>query len=195
MRETDFPLANFVLLTGYNGVACDFGRLSGGDYHDKRAVYIPRSLELSVTPWQQELREAFGQGDLTLAARPVDANRLELDFRYDVFTAREVFVQLPLIVFYDSRVLVDGEPFGGAEPAEVKHEVSISNPTMGSAVRLAVPEGHPARLNPGVWPLRWYGGEHPDQRYEPYYKICLLSVRVDGAQGRGEGRFILEVAE
>jgi len=195
MRETDFPLANFVLLTGYPEVACDFGRLSGGDYHDKRAVYIPRSLEVTITPEEQRLRESFGQGDLWLASRPQDEKNLELAFEYDVFTARELFVQLPLIAFFNSRILVDGEPFDGSGPLEVKREVRISNPTMGTTVRLTLPGGLPAKLNPGVWPLRWYGGEHPPQRYEPYYKICLLSVRVNCRDGKGGGKFMIEIVD
>ncbi len=195
MRETDFPLANFVLLTGYREVACDFGRLSGGDYHDKRAVYIPRSLTTSITPQEQVLREAFGQGDLSLVVRPLDNKHLALAFEYDVFTTREIFVQLPLIVFYNSSVLVDGEPFEDSAPHQVKNEVRISNPTMGSTVRLRIPAGLPAKLNPGVPPLRWYGGEHGPQRYEPYYKIFLLSVRVDATDGKGSGEFMVEIMD
>ena len=193
-RETDFPLANFVVLTGYQDVACDFGRLSGGDYHDKRAVYIPRSLTTSITPQEQVLREAFGQGDVSLVVRPIDERRLEIAFEYDVFTVRELFVQLPLIVFFNSTVLVDGEPFED-RPLEVKQEVWISNPTMGSTVRLTMPKGQPAKLNAGVLPLRWYGGEHPPQRYEPYYKICLLSARVDCSDGKGGGKFTVEIMD
>ncbi|MFC1614508.1 hypothetical protein ACFL5K_04355, partial [Gemmatimonadota bacterium] len=125
-----------------------------------------------------------------------DETRLELACRYDVFTTREIFIQLPLIVFYNSTVQIDGAPFEGAEPMEVKRELRIFNPTMSSSVRLTVPEGRSAKLNPGVWPLRWYGGEHPAQRYEPYYKICLLSLKVDCTrQGKGEEKFMLEILD
>ena len=129
-----------------------------------------------------------------MIVKDIDERRLEIAFEYDVFTVRELFVQLPLIVFFNSTVLVDGEPFED-RPLEVKQEVRISNPTMGSTVRLTMPKGLPVKLNPGVPPLRWYGGEHPPQRYEPYYKICLLSVRVDCSDGKGGGKFTVEIMD
>ncbi|MEA2063159.1 MAG: hypothetical protein U9P14_05635 [Gemmatimonadota bacterium] len=201
--DCDMPLANVVLLTGYNDVACDFGLLSGGRstasgdrYHDWRAVYIPRALSSEITLDKQVLTEHFGQGDITLAVRPVNENRLDIGYRYDVFTTRELFIQLPLIVFYNSRVKVDGELFDNGSPVTVDKQVEISNPTMGATVRFTTPVGSSAKLQPGVWPMRWYIGEHvPNQRYEPYYKINLLSVKIDIAGGKGAGTFVLEITE
>ena len=107
--ETDVPLANFLMATGYKDVDAEFGLLTGGSCHDKRAVYFPRKVSVSLILERQILQETFGQGDVSFVVQPVNENQLYLDFEYDVFSMKKVFVQLPLIVFYNSKVFVDGK--------------------------------------------------------------------------------------
>ena len=193
--ETELPLANFLLLTGYNGVDCTFGLLSGGNFKDKQAAYFPRSLETSLTPDKQVLRESFGQGDVSFIVQPLDKRRLRVSFEYDVFSLEKMYVQLPLIVFFNSKVFVDGKSFGGDKVEKVVREVRLENPTMGSKVRIVVPDHREVALRPPNNPLRWYQGEHGEQSYEPYYRISLLSVKIEPAQGKGGGEFLLEIAD
>jgi len=77
----------------------------------------------------------------------------------------------------------------------VKKYVELESPTMGTRVRVLLPEGVQAALRPGINPLRWYTYEdHPDQRWTPYYKIYLLSVRIDNP-ATGGGEFLLEISD
>lgn len=193
-RETDVPLANFHLLTGYNGVDCDFGRLTGGEWHDRRAVYIPRAVEADIALERQILRESYGQGDVGFTVVPLDNQQLKIFFDYDVFTVEKLFVQLPLIIFYNSRVAVDGKPLQDKSKVhKVERQVEISNPTSGTRVRIAIPEGLEAAIRQPILPLRWYGGDHKVQRYEPFYDIRLLSLRVDNPKGKGSGEFTVTI--
>ena len=106
-----------------------------------------------------------------------------------------MYVQLPLIVFFNSKVFVDGKLFGGDKVEKVVREVRLENPTMGSKVRIVVPDHREVVLRPPNNPLRWYQGEHGEQSYEPYYRISLLSVKIEPAQGKGGGEFLLEIAD
>jgi len=195
-RETEVPLANFHLLTGYNGVDCDFGRLSGGEWHDRRAVYIPRAVKADIALERQILCESYGQGDLSFNVVPLDESHLRIVFEYDVFTTRKLFVQLPLIVYYNSSISLDGHSLTEkGELRKVRKQVDISNPTTGTLVRITVPEGLEAALRPPILPLRWYGGDHGVQRYEPFYDIRLLSVKVDAPKGKGSGKFTVTIRD
>jgi len=194
IRETDVPLANFHLLTGYAGVECEFGALSGDDWHDKRAVYIPRSLDSDITLDRQILTEHFGQGDVSLMVTPLNERKLKIEYRYDVFTTDRLLVQLPLIVYHDSEVMVDGTASAVSELVPVAREVRLSNPTMDSRIRVSVPLGVKAALRPGILPLRWYSKEdYPAGRYEPFYSIRLLSVQIDDPDPVGGGEFLVEI--
>lgn len=194
MREQDVPLANFHLLTGYADVSCEFGRLIGEDWHDKRAVYIPRSLDSDISLGRQKLVEHFGQGDLSLTVTPLDERRLKVNYQYDVFTVKRILVQLPLIVYHDSKVLVDGGSASESEIVPVAEEIRLSNPTMRSLVRVIIPDGAKAALRPGVPPLRWYSKEdHPPGRWEPFFSIRLLSVQIDDPDPVGGGEFLVEI--
>jgi hypothetical protein len=194
MRELDVPLANFHLLTGYAGVDCEFGELIGEDWHDKRAVYIPRSLDSDVTLERQKLVEHYGQGDLTLVVVPLNERKLKVAYQYDVFTATRLLVQLPLIVYHNTELQVDRKTASVDHLVTVSSEVQLSNPTMDSVVRITIPEGADAVLRPGVYPLRWYSKEdHPTGRWVPFYQIRLLSVQIDDPEPIGGGEFLVEI--
>ena len=194
MRELDVPLANFHLLTGFADVNCEFGELTGEKWHDKRAVYIPRSLDSDISLERQMLTEHFGQGDLFLTVVPQNERQLRVLYRYDVFTVKRLLVQLPLIVYHDSEVLVDGKPSPVSELAPVSREILLTNPTMSSKVRVTIPSGSRVALRPGVPPLRWYSKEdHPAGRYEPFFSIRLLSLQIDDPKSVGGGEFLVEI--
>jgi len=194
IRETEVPLANFHLVTGYEGVDCDFGRLSGGQWHDRRALYIPRAVEADIALERQILRESYGQGDVAFNVVPLDEHTLRIVFDYDVFTTKKLIVQLPLIVYYNSSVSLDGYSLTDKDKLHnVREQVDISNPLTGTLVRIVVPEGLQAALRPPILPLRWYGGDHGVQRYEPFYEIRLLSVMVENPKGKGSGEFTVTI--
>jgi len=196
LREVEVPLANFQVITGHAGVDCDFGLVSGGEnWNDRRAVYIPRAVRADITAERQILTESYGQGDVSFEVRPLDEKRLRIIFRHDLFSTRRLFVQLPLVVFYDSRLKIDGRDYADREVEPVRETVEMSGSIRGATVRLTLPPGLQARIRPGEWPIRWYGGEHPPQHWEPYYRINLISVRVDDPARVKEGEFRLEIVE
>jgi hypothetical protein len=125
--------------------------------------------------------------------RPLSEQRFEIVFEYDVFAAKKLLVQLPLILFHDSRIQVDGRKFEGDSLMIVEEAVLIFNPTTSTRIKISVPAKHDVAIRPPIEPLRWYGGEHPDQRYVPFYGISLLSLDVDSPNGRGMGKFVLEI--
>ena len=195
MRESEVPLANFHLLTGYNEVDCDFGRLTGGNWYDKLAVYIPRAVTADISLERQILEESYGQGDVSFIVTPIDKDNLQISFSYDVFSLEELYVQLPLIVYYNTAITLDGKhPENEEKVNEVNGWVELANPTTETRIRISVPEGLDAALRPSVQPLRWYAGDHGVQRFEPFYDIRLLSVRIDKPEGRGRGEFIINIS-
>lgn len=195
MRESEVPLANFHLLTGYNEVDCDFGRLTGGNWYDKLAVYIPRAVTADISLERQILEESYGQGDVSFIVTPIDEENLQISFSYDLFSLKELYVQLPLIVYYNTVITLDGKhPENEERVNEVNGWVELINPTTGTRIRISVPEGLDAALRPPVQPLRWYAGDHGVQRFEPFYDIRLLSVRIDKPEGKGRGEFIINIS-
>jgi len=193
MVDEPAPLANFLLLTGHAGVDGDFGLLKGGKPLDRQAVYFPRKLRATLNPDSQRLEASFGHGDFFFDIKPVDPSRLEIHYGSDIVTARKAFVQLPLIFFRDSAVRLDGTSFSGGASPIVRREITVGNPITGVQVRITVPQGKRNLLRQPVDPLRWYGGEHKDQRYKPYYQIALLSLELEPAAGRNAGSFMIEV--
>jgi hypothetical protein len=193
-RAGDVPLANVLLLTGFQDVAADFGKLKGGSELDKRATFFPRALEVSLMPGQQTLRESFGQGDIELTVWPVSKEHLRIRYEYDLFSCKTLFVQLPLIVFYNSEVTVDDKPFRNVKPCLVSSAVRISNPTTGTVVRVTPPAGVECALRPPQEPLRSYGPLQEKQYHQPFYHICLLSVKLDSPSERGSGEFRIQVS-
>jgi hypothetical protein len=196
MVGANLPLANFVLLSGQEGVDVDFGFMKGGEVTDRQALYFPRGVKVSLDPDAQTLNASFGQGDFSFAIKPVSNTKLELAYKYDIFAASKAFVQLPLILFYNSNVTVDGNSYDRANPVKVRREIMMRNPTTRSTVRISVPQGKDILMQRPVYPLRWYEHkEHQNQRYRPYYQIALTSVKLDPPQGKGEGRFVFEITE
>lgn len=196
LRELDVPLANFHVVTGYAGVDVEWGELTGdASWYDKRSAYIPRDTRDDITVGRQKLTASFAQGDVGFTVVPLDSSRLKIGFEYDLFNTRKLFVQLPLISFYDGTIIADGKLFDGESVTEVGEYIELESPVMGTRVRVNIPDGLPAAIRPGVYPLRWYSSEErPDQRWSPYYKIYLLSVRIDQPAAAGGGEFMLEVS-
>ena len=62
-------------------------------------------------------------------------------------------------------------------------------------MRLQVPEGREALLRFPISPVRWlmHGDDPKQQRYEPYYNIALISVKVRLVDGRDNGTVALSV--
>lgn len=56
-----------------------------------------------------------------------------------------------------------------------------------------MPQGREILLNRPVYALRWYFDEHEQERYTPYCKIALLSVSLQRHEGKGGGKFVVEV--
>jgi hypothetical protein len=193
MVRADVPLANFLLLTGHKGVDADFGLLKGEEMRDRQAVYFPRNVEASLDLDTQTLEANFGHGDFFFVVKPLSKKRLEVNYKYDIVAAKKAFVQLPVILFHDSKVLVDGSVYDKSSSVKVGREILIDSPRMGSAVRISVPPRKDIWMRRPIYPLRWYGGDHRNQRYKPYYEIALVSVRIEPPAGKGEGRFSLEV--
>jgi len=195
MKESEVPLANFHVLTGYNEVDCDFGRLTGGSWYDKLAVYTPRALNADISLERQVLKESFGQGDVSFTVTPLDEENLQILFSYDLFSVKELYVQLPLIVYYNTGISIDGRALENKDRVhELVDCVELSNPTTESLVRIDVPEGFEVALRPPVQPLRWYAGDHGAQRFEPFYDIRLLSVRIKEPEKRGSGEFRIKIS-
>ena len=188
------PLANFLLLTGHGGVTASHGLLEGGSVQQRRAAYSPRAATTRMETDRQELGVSFGHGDFSFETSPISPTQLGVKYQYDVLAADRALVQLPLIIFHNSSVSVDGESYDGSKSLPVNRRIAITNPTTGTAVTIRVPREEKILLREAVYPLRWYGGNHKDQRYRPYYQIALLSLQIDEPQ-KGGGSFLLEVSE
>jgi len=189
------PLANVLLLTGFREVDCDFGQLKGGSSLDKRATYFPRAVAASLQPEEQMLHEVFGQGDVWFKLEPVSREMLRVRYNYDVFSTKALFIQLPLIAFYNSTVAVDGSPFSGESVRLVKREVRISNPTTATEVRIIPPPGIEAGLRPPIERHSSYRPLEEQTYYRPLYTIYLLSVRIEAPLGKGEGEFQIQISK
>ncbi len=194
-RDAETPLANFLVVTGYKGIGSDFGLIRGGGILDKMALYFPIHVEADLQPARQVLTESYGEGDVSFVVKPLDENRLAIDYRYDVFGVKKLFVQLPLIIFHTSKVLVDGSPLGEDSLRRVNREVMVRDSLMGTTVKITIPEGRRSALRGPILPLRWYTGKHGKQRYRPIYHMELLSVEVDPSGGAGGGKFLVEIED
>lgn len=192
MIGAEIPLANFVLAPADGSLKVDFGRVSG-DRIKRRIAYYPGYAKARLTLDQQDLTAVFSRGTASLTVHPETEDRLQIEYRYDVFGVKDVYVQLPLIVFRDARLEIDGKPFEGGELAPVARQIRVIDSRMGSKTTLTLPPGATARVHPSLMPLRWYTDEDLPQRYEPYYRIALVSVKLEGGKGQGSGRFLLEV--
>jgi hypothetical protein len=194
VERGDVPLANVILLTGYRDVDAVFGKLKGGSYLDKRATFFPRAVKADLMTEYLTLTESFGQGDVHFEIHPQNNRVLTLGYEYDVFSCRTLFLQVPLIVFHNSEVVVDGTTFSGDRVKRVKRGVQISNPTTDTRVRVDPPKDLECAVRPFVEPLRSYGVLKDKQYHQPYYRICLLSARIDAPAGKGSGEFRIEIS-
>jgi hypothetical protein len=194
VERGDVPLANFILLTGYRDVRSDFGKLEGGSELDKRATYFPRAVEAKFGSEGWTLRESFGQGDVQFEVCPLNDSVLTVKYEYDVFSCKALFFQLPLIIFHDSEILVDGGFYSGDKLKTVENDLVISNPITRTEVKVSPPVGARSAVRPFIEPLRSYGVLIEKQYHQPYYQICLLSVRIDSPEGKGSGEYRIEVS-
>jgi len=192
MVGSNLPLANFLLLTGYADVVAEYGLISGGDEQARRSMYSPRAAKATISTVQQTLEANFGHGNFVIETAPLDRKQLELRFNYDILAGKKALIQLPLIVYHDSSVTVDGQIYDRSTSLTVKKQIRMANPTTDSAVSITVPPQADILLRASIEPLRWYGGEHKDQRYRPYYQIALLSLQLD-CPHEGSGSFSIQV--
>ncbi|MGH9615699.1 MAG: hypothetical protein ACRD28_03075 [Acidobacteriaceae bacterium] len=195
MVGAKMPLANFELLTGFKDVSSNFGTLSGGSERDRQAVYFPTALKFAFGPYRQSLEASFAQGDLSVEIAPVSESQLELHYRYHLLAAKQALIQLPVVLFYNSKVQVDGKTFDGQSAMKVAHRVVIENPTTHSTVTITVPPGSDVLLNRPVYPLRWYTDDdnYEKNRYTPFYRIALLSLSLNPQESQGGGKFLIEI--
>jgi len=192
MTGARLPLANAALLTGFGG-DMDFGEMVGDDFSLFRSLYYPRAVKTSVVSGVPRLHLVFGQGTVDFAVRPVSGERLDIEYCYDVYRLQKMYIQLPVVVFAGGELRVDGREFSGRDKVPVKRSLTVENPFMGSRVKITVPGGSEARLRWPISPMRWYIPLKVRQRYEPVYRIALLSLKIDRPHGKGKGTFRLEI--
>jgi hypothetical protein len=194
LRGNEVALANAIVLTDWHDVSCEYGFFGETEnYYDRLTTYVPRALKADITLERQRLIESFGQGDVAFEVQPLGNGRLNVAYEYDLANTEKLIVQLPLVVYHDTRVLVDGELFGGQEAMSVSDEVTLYSPSSGTTVKVTPPAGCSAKIRPPVHPIRWYKDDNVSNRYRPYYGINLLSVQIDNPSGRNGGRFKLEI--
>ncbi len=194
LRGNEVALANAIVLTDWHDVSCEYGFFGETEnYYDRLTTYVPRALKADITLERQRLVESFGQGDVSFEVRPLGHGRLDVAFEYDLANTERLIVQLPLVVYHDTRVLVDGKPFEATEAESVTGEVTLYSPTNGTTVRVRPPVGHSAKIRPPVDPIRWYRDDNVDNRYKPFYGISLLSVQIDNPSGKSGGIFEIEI--
>ncbi|MDD4888579.1 MAG: hypothetical protein PHU85_01520 [Phycisphaerae bacterium] len=204
------PLANAVVLTGWEGVDCVGGRFpdemvvnhglpiqpdgTSTEASDPvKATYYPLRRRCEHTDRGASLHLDFMHARIRFDIDAVDSNQLVVRYAFETVDVEKLLLQTPVPLFWPGRFEIDGGQFELDEDLERIETLQVNN-----ELRLEA-RGCPVTYTPGgdapvlfTWPMEpmknWRFGDMnylPDVRYKPLYVVGLLSAEFRAAKGEG----------
>jgi len=192
--DNPIPYANAVLDTGFCGETA-FGRMDAAQDPRRMAYYMPRLAVSGMCDGAPELSLVFGHGTVRFRFLIHDDRHLEIEARWDVRQVRRLCLQLPMIVWHDAALLLDGvaAPADASAPAALTRELAVRGGPFNAGTRLRIPTGVPCRVHRGLGILRCYLEPLPEpERYLPMFGMALVSAQWTDPTPTGKASFHIE---
>jgi len=192
-QDWRIPHANAILDTGYAGPT-EFGSPGSAKMAQvPRVYYKPRAATSEFSQGVAELRLVFGHGVITFKVSFPTEHQAVLESSWEVRELDRLCLQLPLMIWKGSRVVLDGEVLLQNEylMSHVEQSVSVSSP-FGTEVKLSLPEGVPSRVH---YPLRtglFHVGQEKHRKMDPIsnpFDIALVSCQWVRPRKKGKAEF------
>ncbi|MCK6470444.1 MAG: hypothetical protein L6R28_01750 [Planctomycetes bacterium] len=188
------PLANAVVDTGHAGAA-EFGVMGTDDWHHRFRYYAPRLARSTVIEGRPELTLVFAHATIRFRFAFPDANRVQIDAKWETMNVQRLCLQLPLIAWRGSKVAADGEELGRENQAAhmVSRAVRIEGSAFGGKIRIKPPYGTESVLHYPLAAMKTYGMEPADDPFLPTHDLALLSSMWRDPARNGEAQWTVEV--
>jgi hypothetical protein len=188
------PYANAVLDTGFAGETA-FGRMEAATHAARRSYYMPRLATADVRDGVPELALIFGHGTVRYRFLFQDDRHLEIAATWDVRRVQRLGLQIPLIVWHNAALRLDGREVAPADPdpAPLTREIAVQGGPFHAGTRLTIPAGVACRVWRGLPILRCYLEPLPEpDRYLPMFSLALVCLQWTNPEERGSASFLLE---
>jgi hypothetical protein len=196
------PLANAIVLTGWENVDCNAGVFSApyldevnakqasADHGQQRpghegidpvkCCYHPIQRRVELKEDRALLTLDFMHGQIQFELRALDAGRFQITYAFETLNTKKILLQIPIPLFYPGEFSVDGKVLH-ADPTQQIQTVPLRQNLMrnahGHAVRFTVSE--PAAFTFAVEPIKngvFNGTSYaPDKIFKPLYSVGLIS--------------------
>lgn len=188
------PLANAILDTGHAGKG-SFGRILAEQPFKSIRLYLPRFARTRIVDDTPELSLVFGHGTVTFRIVMEGANSACIDASWDVLNVKRMCLQVPLVVWRDAVLSIDGTDVSDEECEDhvLRREVRANGGPFGSAVSLRCPEGCPSRLHFPLEASHYFDNPMGKDDVRHHFSIALLSCQWDTPPRTGTARFELKV--
>ena len=177
-KDWPVPYANVVLDTGFAGQT-QFGVIDQEHNSRRRSYYLPQWVESREVAGHPELTLHFGHGTVRFLVTLASDTTTRIEASWNVRCVKRLCLQLPLVVWRDANLLIDGAaaPDGGTKdgPWKVSRQVEAHGGFLGQRVTLAAPPDVPTRLHFPLDPLKYYIDPVEPDTSRPLFAMALLS--------------------
>ena len=179
-RNLDRHFANLYLDTNYFADV-DFGRVRGRWPETVRATYYPRLADVSSRDGASVLELTFGHAQAAFALRPVSDSEFAVELDMESVGLRRAFAGLPLAVFGDAKIKVDGKPLKARPAAQtpVRRRVEVTGSPRGAAWEVELPRGAVARLGAPFSQSAAHFDRKIRAHHRSLYEVALLAVELE----------------
>lgn len=195
MPGRDVPYASAVVDTGHCGASA-FGRLPAKlNPRDRLSYFMPRRAISRMEGGAPVLELVFGHGTVRFRFNLSSPERAVIEAAWDLRHVERLALQLPLVVWQDSRFAVDGRSCDRTTYAlhEIKESVALSGGPFGTPFRLIVPSGAPARVHFPLELEQFHMSANPDDPVKQPFDLALVSSQWTNPARQGTALFVLEI--
>lgn len=193
-KDWPVPYTNAILDTGFAGET-EFGLIDGEKNWCRRSYYLPRYAESRIANGQPEVAVHFAHGTVRFQLNPVNDNRLQIEAHWEVCPIQRLCLQLPLIVWRESKLLLDQNlAVESQEPVNVHAELTVAGGPFQSRVTLTLPTVGETRVRYPMNILRYYIDPAKPDDHKPLFCMALACTQISNPPGSGTATWMLDVS-
>ncbi|MFC1479499.1 hypothetical protein ACFL6F_02780 [Planctomycetota bacterium] len=196
LKDAPVPYANAVLDTG-QFETCIFGRFEESmNYRNRLSCFQPRKVKSRVENSIPILTLVYGHGTVEFRIECIDEHEALIQADWHVLPIRSLCIELPVLMWLDSELYVDGKQADYLEYSEwnVQESVKVSNPLSDSQAEIRVPSDIPSRIHAPLTASHyfWHGFVADDPVKHPF-SLALISSQLNNPEQTGSVNFSIHI--
>jgi hypothetical protein len=197
-QDEHIPHANVILDNGYGGLSAFGTSPPGVSTKIDERYYRPRITQSGIVNGTPELRWIFGHGTVRFRFSFVAAHQAVIDADWQVRRVQRLCLQLPLVLWRDSELRLDGQYQNREHYAlrEARRQIEVRGGPFAASFVLETPAAAGCRVHYPLLTGVFHNGYELHRKGDPIhnpFELALVSCQWTKPPDTGKGRFVLRL--